>query len=149
MNCPICHQDTKVLESRTTASNTSIRRRRQCVDCFFRFSTLEEIEILDLDVIKRDQTRENYSHEKLTAGLIKALQKRTYTPEAFKRLISNIERDIQIKSQSDAITTDQIGEIVIQHLKNFDKVAYVRFASVYRDFKEPQDFATEVRKLKT
>ncbi|MFH1712601.1 MAG: transcriptional regulator NrdR [Candidatus Jacksonbacteria bacterium] len=148
MLCPICNQNTKVLESRTTAGNTSIRRRRECLKCLFRFSTVEEAAILDLQVIKSNQSKVSYSRDKLIQGLKKSLHKRLYSEEIFKKLIADIERDIQIKAKNNIITAIQIGEIVMKYLKHFDKVAYVRFASVYRDFKDPEEFAKEVMKLK-
>lgn len=147
MLCPLCNHNTKVLESRTGANNVSMRRRRECLQCKFRFSTIEEIEILDLSILKRDKTLQNYSREKLTEGLKRSLQKRDYSQEQFKKLVSDIERDIQVEAKNNAISSREIGEIVMSHLKKFDTVAYVRFASVYRDFKDPQDFAKEVKKL--
>lgn len=148
MNCPYCNHHTKVLESRAASSESSIRRRRECLKCKARFSTVEELEILDLRVTKRDGSKEYYSHEKLVSGLHKALEKRQFTPESFKKLVSSIEKDIQINTKNDSsITSNDIGEIVMRYLKKFDQVAYVRFASVYRDFKEPADFMAEVQKL--
>ena len=148
MFCPFCNnEDTKVLESRITANNTSIRRRRECLKCKFRFSTVEQIEILDLYVIKRDGEREVYSHDKLIKGLKRSLHKREHEEEEFKKLINNIERDIQVNSKDNAIEASKIGETVMKYLKKFDKVGYVRFASVYRDFKDPEEFAKVVKKL--
>jgi len=147
MLCPLCSHQTKVLESRGSHLNPSIRRRRQCLICNFRFSTREEIEILDLTVIKRNGTQEAYSQEKLTDGIKKSLHKRGLPSEKFKKLISDIERDIHIKAKNNAISAEIIGEIVMKYLKECDTVAYVRFASVYRDFKDPEDFAREIKKL--
>lgn len=147
MFCPLCNEDTRVLESRTTAQNTSIRRRRECTSCKFRFSTIEEIEILDLSVVKRGGKEEPYSREKLLEGIKRSLVKREYTDEAFKKLASDIERDIQVAAKDNRIRSLDTGEIVMKHLKDFDTVAYVRFASVYRDFKDPEDFAKEVKQL--
>lgn len=148
MFCPICQTDTKVLESRTTTQNSVIRRRRECLGCKFRFSTIEEIEILDLQIIKRSGEKEPYAREKLITGIRRSLQKRPVTEENFKKLINDIERDIQITAKNNTILSSDIGEIVMRHLKSFDTVAYVRFASVYRDFKDPEAFAREVAKLK-
>lgn len=148
MFCPLCQTDTKVLESRTTAQNACIRRRRECLGCKFRFSTIEEIEILDLQIVKRNSEKEPYAREKLINGIRRSLQKRPLAQENFKKLINDIERDIQLAAKSNTISSSAIGEIVMLHLKNFDTVAYVRFASVYRDFKDPDDFAKEVSKLK-
>ena len=147
MVCTLCDNDTRVIESRTTAQNTSIRRRRECIACKFRFSTVEETEILDLTVIKRALKEELYSKEKLLEGIKRSLVKREYSAEMFKKLTSDIERDIQIAAIDDHIKSSDIGEIVMKHLKDFDTVAYVRFASVYRDFKDPDDFAREAQKL--
>ena len=148
MLCPICSKDTKVLESRNTANYTSIRRRRECLICTFRFSTVEEVEILDLGVIKKNNTKEPYSREKLFSGLKRSLQKREITPEKFKKLLSDIERDIQLKTKNHEITTKTIGAISMKHLKKIDDVAYIRFASVYQDFKTIEDFAEHIKKLK-
>ena len=115
--------------------------------CKFRFSTVEQIEILDLYVIKRNGEREVYSHDKLIEGLKRSLHKREHEEEEFKKLINNIERDIQVNSKDNAIEASKIGETVMKYLKKFDKVGYVRFASVYRDFKDPEEFAKVVKKL--
>lgn len=149
MYCPLCHEQTKVLESRITGHNASMRRRRQCIACKFRFSTIEEMEILDLTVVKRDGSKQTYSHEKLTDGLKKSLHKRPFTKEDIKKLASDIERDIQIAAKDNMITSEKIGELVMKQLKKFDSVAYVRFTSVYRDFKDPADFTKEVADLNT
>lgn len=148
MLCPICSKDTKVLESRLNANNTAVRRRRECLSCAFRFSTGEEIEILDLQVLKRTGEKQPYTRAKLIDGLKKSLQKRDFTEECFKKLVHDIERDIQLNAKENTISSEDIGEMVIKHLKSFDTVAYVRFASVYRDFKDAQDFAREVSSLK-
>ena len=149
MLCPLCSHNTKVLESRVTASQSAIRRRRECLrpECKARFSTIEEIEILDLSVIKRDGRKERYSKDKLVSGIKKALSKCDFEAEAFIRLIADIERDIQITTSNELITAEAIGEIVMKHLKKFHQVGYVRFASVYREFKDPSDFAKEINKL--
>lgn len=147
MFCPLCNNDTRVLESRTTAQNTSIRRRRECAVCKFRFSTVEEIEILDLTVIKRTGKEESYSREKLLEGIKRSLVKRECSAEMLKKLTSDIERDIQVAAKDNSIKSSDVGEIVMKRLKDCDMVAYVRFASVYRDFKDPDDFAKEVKKL--
>jgi len=135
-----------VLDSRVINEGFSIRRRRECSECNFRFSTYEELEILDLAVIKRDGGRQSYQREKLIKGLKRALEKRPITDENFKKLVSAIERDIQ-KLKKNELTTNQIGQIVMKHLKKLDKVAYIRFASVYQSFESAQDFSEEVDKL--
>ncbi len=135
------------MDSRISSDGASIRRRRECEKCGFRFSTLEEVELLDLTVIKRDGRRESYSREKLERGLRKSLEKRPFTDQQFQKLVHKIERDIQ-KKRCGELTSLEIGEIVMRHLKSFDKVAYIRFASVYRSFEDVKSFEAELRKLK-
>ncbi len=147
MNCPVCNKlDTKVIDSRLSGEGFSIRRRRLCEKCHYRFSTLEEIEILDLVVIKRDGHRENYSREKLMRGLRTSLEKRSYLEENFQKLIREIEHDIQ-KTSRNEITSHDIGEIVMKRLQVFDQVAYIRYASVYRSFKDAKTFQAELKYL--
>lgn len=147
MRCPACnYAETKVNDSRVAADKTSIRRRRECVRCGFRFSTNEGIEILDLAVIKRDGRRVPYDQEKIESGIKKALEKRSYTQDKFKRLVNNIEIDIQKKRRSE-ITSADIGDLVMRHLAKFDKVAYIRFASVYRQFEDVKTFQRELNRL--
>lgn len=147
MQCAVCnHKDTKVVDSRVSTDGMSIRRRRECEKCGFRFSTIEEIELLGLTVVKRDGTREGYTREKMIRGLEKALEKRSYTDAKFQQLVHKIERDIQKKGRGQ-VTSQELGEIVMKHLKNFDKVAYIRFASVYRSFEDVKTFEAELRKL--
>lgn len=145
MRCPACHNiDTKVTDSRLVNEGMAIRRRRECVKCEFRFSTYEEVEILNLTVVKRDGRREPYSREKLETGLRKAFEKRPITHDAFKRLVNAIERDIQLRGRNE-ITSRQIGELVMKRLKRVDPVAYIRFASVYRSFTDAESFWEELR----
>jgi transcriptional repressor NrdR len=147
MNCPICNKkDTKVIDSRLIGEGFSIRRRRMCEKCSYRFSTIEEIEILDLVVIKRDGHRENYSRDKMIRGLRTSLEKRPYLEDEFQKLVRDIERDIQKMSQSE-ITSKDIGEIVMKKIKGFDQVAYIRYASVYRSFKDVKTFQAELNRL--
>lgn len=147
MFCPSCnHKDSKVIDSRISTDGASVRRRRECEKCEFRFSTLEELELLDLMVVKRDGRRESYHREKLVKGLEKALEKRPYTDQQFQSLIHKIERTIQKKSRGQ-MTTSEIGDIVMNHLKIFDKIAYIRFASVYRSFEDVKTFEKELSKL--
>ncbi|MFW0837587.1 MAG: transcriptional regulator NrdR [Candidatus Komeilibacteria bacterium] len=148
MHCPVClYKDTKVLDSRMVADGFAIRRRRECIRCNYRFSTQEEIELLNLTVIKRDGRREAYSREKMQSGVKKSLEKRSFTQEAFRKLLNGIERDIQ-KKRKDEITSGDIGEIVARHLKKFDKVAYIRFASVYYSFENVDSFQEVLKTLK-
>lgn len=147
MKCPVCYfPDTKVVDSRAATDGFSIRRRRECLKCGFRFSTYEELEILDLIIVKRDGRREVYNRDKLVRGLKRALEKRPITEDQFKRLTSAIERDLQILKRNE-ITADQIGQIVMKQLKKTDKIAYIRFASVYQSFKDVAEFKRELNKL--
>lgn len=153
MKCPIClAQDTNVSDSRLTEEGFAIRRRRFCKKCRYRFSTIEQVEILNLMVVKRNGVREPYQRDKLITGLKKSLQKRPYTDDKFKKLVFQIERDIQKikrndRGQSDQITSQQIGEITMKRLKGFDKIAYIRFASVYRSFEDVKTFQRELNEL--
>lgn len=147
MICPICnHEDTKVIDSRVASDGLSIRRRRECQECNFRFSTYEEVEILDLMIVKRNGAKESYSRDKLAKGLKKSLEKRPITDDQFKKLVHAIERDLQILRKGE-ITTMQIGQMVMKHLKTVDQVAYIRFASVYESFKDADEFKRELNKL--
>lgn len=147
MRCPVCnYKDTKVVDSRLSTDGASIRRRRECEKCGFRFSTLEEVELLDLTVVKRDGRRVNYSRDKIVRGLEKALEKRPYTEAEFQQLVHKVERDIQKKKRGE-ITSRDIGEVVMNRLKSFDKVAYIRFASVYRSFEDVETFEKELQHL--
>lgn len=148
MHCPLCnYYDTKVSDSRVSTDGFSIRRRRECTKCNFRFSTVEEGEILDLTVIKRDGRHEPYSKDKLITGLKRSLEKRPHTAETFKGLVQKIERDIQKKRKLE-LTSREIGEIVMKRLKSFDQVAYIRFASVYRSFQDVESFTRELKGLR-
>lgn len=147
MRCPVCsHEDTKVIDTRITADGIGVRRRRECEECEYRFSTIEGIEILDLAVLKSGGRREPYSREKIESGLRKALEKRPCDAEQFRSLVVAIERDIQ-KLKSDEVESKQVGEIVMEQLRRFDTVAYIRFASVYRSFADAQTFHDELSKL--
>lgn len=150
MKCPIClHGDTHVLDSRDVDEGLAIRRRRECEQCSFRFSTIESIEILNLRVVKNDGKEEAYDKEKLEKGLHKALEKRNVTKERFRSLLTSIERDIQLKAKQDRISSDDIGAIVVKHLRRVDKVAYIRFASVYYDFQDVGAFHDALLKLQS
>lgn len=149
MHCPVCgHPQTKVIDSRAMNDGMAIRRRRECEkkSCKFRFSTTEEMELLDISVVKRDGAREPYNREKMLSGLKRALEKRSHTERDFRKLILDIERDIQ-KRRSRELTSADLGDIVIRHLKQFDKVAYIRFASVYYSFEDLAKFEEELDKL--
>ena len=147
MKCPSCHNhDTSVLDSRVTDEGLAIRRRRECDKCGYRFSTIEEVEILNMTVVKRDGRHEPYLRLKVENGLKKALEKRPMTSDRLKRLISQIERDIQLRGRTE-ITTQHIGEIIMKRLHKVDQVAYIRFASVYRQFQDVASFQQELNKL--
>jgi transcriptional repressor NrdR len=148
MRCPNCdNPDTKVLDSRPVEEGSAIRRRRECEKCGFRFSTYEEIEILDLTVVKRDGTTQPYTREKLERGIQRAFEKREHTDQTFKKIISGVEQDIQKKAKDSQIMSSEIGEIVMKRLKRADKVAYIRFASVYRQFADVEEFKEVLEKL--
>lgn len=125
----------------------AIRRRRECPSCGFRFSTYEEMEILDLSVLKRDNAKESYSRDKLERGIRRAFEKRPISEENFKKLISQIEQEIQKKAASNEISSSNIGDIVMRKIKKIDKVAYVRFASVYKQFEDIEEFKAELQRL--
>ncbi|MBT3689824.1 transcriptional repressor NrdR [bacterium] len=147
MKCPVClTQDTKVNDSRLIDDGFSIRRRRECQKCNFRFSTQEQMEILNLMVIKRDGNKESYQQDKIKRGLERALEKRPYSLDQFKKLVNRVERDFQ-KKKKEEITSEEIGEVLMKRLKSFDKVAYIRFASVYRSFEDVKTFQKELKSL--
>jgi transcriptional repressor NrdR len=148
MRCPSCqNEDTKVLDSRPVEEGSAIRRRRECEKCGFRFSTYEEIEILDLSVLKKNGKKELYSREKLERGIKRAFEKRPHTDDTLRKLISGIETDVQRKAKDSEIQSQDIGEIVMKRIKRVDKVAYIRFASVYREFEDLKEFKQELEKL--
>ena len=136
----------KVIDSRTSREGTTIRRRRQCLQCRFRFTTYEQIERKTLVVIKRDGRREEFSKEKLLSGIRKACQKRPVSPNAVEDLVENVVNELADRYDEE-VPTEEIGRLVMAGLRKLDEVAYVRFASVYRRFQEATDFVQEVRKL--
>ena len=147
MRCPNCqNDDTKVLDSRPISDGMAIRRRRECAKCSARFSTHEEMEILDLTVVKRNNTTQGYEREKIESGIRKAFEKRPLTRDDFHALVAGIEQDIQ-KSGKSQISTRDIGNIVMKRIKSKDQVAYIRFASVYRKFADVEEFVREAKKL--
>lgn len=147
MQCPLCSKETKVLDSRLTYEGAGVRRRRKCVECSFRFSTLEEARILDVMIVKRDGRREPYTREKLSRGLEISLRKRSHTSDDFSKLLRDIEVAIQSLRKTE-ITSSNLGEIVMDNLRDFDTVGYIRFASVYRQFEDVQTFEQEINQLK-
>ncbi|OGF27805.1 transcriptional regulator NrdR [Candidatus Falkowbacteria bacterium RIFOXYB2_FULL_34_18] len=147
MKCPVCYyQDTKVIDSRVASDGLSIRRRRECLKCGFRFSTYESIEILDLTVVKRDGSKELYNRDKLIRGLKRSLEKRPITEDKFKKLIGSIERDLQVLRKAE-VTSSRVGQIIMKHLRKIDQIAYIRFASVYQAFDNIETFRKELDKL--
>ena len=147
MKCPACNfNDTKVVDSRAATDGFSIRRRRECLKCGFRFSTYEEMEILNLSIVKRDGHKESYGRDKMIKGLKRALEKRAITEDNFKKLVNRIERDLQLLRKSE-ITSEQLGQAVMKELRKVDQVAYIRYASVYESFKDAQTFQKELNKL--
>jgi transcriptional repressor NrdR len=149
MYCPVCKsKETKVVDSRISPDGMNIRRRRECIKCSYRFSTREEMELLDITVVKNNGVRESYSRNKLERGILHSLTKRPYTQEKFDRMISAIERDVQKKKKRE-VTSKEMGELVMKHLRKFDKVAYIRFASIYRAFEDVKKFQNEVKILQS
>ena len=147
MRCPYCgHDDSKVIDSRPTEEGVAIRRRRECIKCAQRFTTYEKVESLPIVVIKKDKTRELFNREKLLAGLTRACEKRPVETSTLDRLVDRIESDLQNTLKRE-VSTKEIGEKVMEGLKDIDEVAYVRFASVYRQFKDVTTFIAEVIKL--
>jgi transcriptional repressor NrdR len=147
MRCSKCgRQDDKVIDSRASREGSTIRRRRECVGCGHRFTTYEEVERPRLMVLKRDNRREEFSREKLTAGMQKACQKRPVSQEAIAELVERIVDDLANTFDRE-VSCEAIGERVMTGLRGLDPVAYVRYASVYRRFEEATDFVAEVKKL--
>ena len=147
MKCPFCgYEDSKVVDSRPTDEGTSIRRRRECLKCLKRFTTYETVERMPLMLVKRDGTRQAYDRQKLLNGLMKACEKRPVPLAELEKIAEEIEQDLQ-NSMEREISTEAIGEKVMERLRNVDQVAYVRFASVYRQFKDIDTFMTELNKL--
>jgi transcriptional repressor NrdR len=147
MRCPKCGcQDDKVIDSRASREGATIRRRRECVGCSFRFTTYEEIERAGLVVVKRDGRREDFSREKLLSGLRKACQKRPIGPKLIEDMVERIVNEVTDKYERE-VPAEAIGKLVMEGLREIDEVAYVRFASVYRRFQEATDFIHEVKKM--
>jgi transcriptional repressor NrdR len=140
MRCPFCaHENSQVKDSRPSEDGAAIRRRRQCEACGARFTTFERVQLRDLTVVKKEGEREPFDRDKLSRSIAIACRKRDISPDRIDRLVSSIQR--QLETRGDEVTTTQIGEAVMEALKAVDHVAYIRFASVYKDFSEPGDFA--------
>ncbi|MFH0972217.1 MAG: transcriptional regulator NrdR [Candidatus Micrarchaeota archaeon] len=147
MRCPYCtHMETKVLDSRDAEDLAVTRRRRECEKCEKRFTTYERVEFLDLVVRKKDGKTEPFDRKKIETGMLKACEKRPISREKIEELVDEMERDIR-KKEGTEIPTQEIGELVIEKLKKLDKVAYIRFASVYREFTDLNEFESEMKKL--
>ena len=148
MKCPLCGEpDTRVIDSRPTEDNSSIRRRRQYEACGKRFTTYEKVETLPLMVIKRDNTRAPYDRTKIEAGVLLACHKRPVSAQAINRLVDNVETKVFANGERE-VSTKQIGQYVMEELMKIDEVAYVRFASVYRSFTDVDTFLSEIDTLK-
>ena len=147
MKCPYCSfEESKVIDSRPTDEGERIRRRRECLNCQIRFTTYEIIESLPIIVIKKDKSREVFNRDKLLNGLLRACEKRPVSLEKLENVIDEIEAVLQ-NSLDREVSSDKIGELVMDKLKDVDEVAYVRFASVYRQFKDIGTFMNELNKL--
>lgn len=147
MKCPFCNQEnTRVIDSRPVPDNNSIRRRRQCDECGKRFTTYEKIETIPLTVIKKDQSREQYDRRKIQDGVTRACYKRPISVEKIESMIDEIETEVFNREEKE-IPSALIGEIVMDKLQDLDAVAYVRFASVYREFKDIDTFMDELKKI--
>jgi transcriptional repressor NrdR len=147
MKCPRCaFEEDKVVDSRTTKEGEAIRRRRECLKCAFRFTTYEYIERAPMMIVKRDGRREQYTREKLLTGLLKACEKRPVSREQLEKIVDEIEAAIFGKFKNEVKSTE-LGNLVIERLQGLDEIAYVRFASVYRQFKDINQFMSEVKGL--
>ena len=147
MKCPFCNQDnTRVVDSRPADDNTAIRRRRMCDACGKRFTTYEKVETIPLIVIKKDQNREQFDRSKIEAGVLRACHKRPVSAEQIHRLVDDVETEV-FNLEEREIPSYVIGEIVMDKLKDLEAVAYVRFASVYREFKDVNTFMDELKKI--
>ncbi len=145
MRCPFCgYEETQVINSRTTNNGFVVRRRRECPKCGKRFTTYERIEAI-IKVIKRDGRKEDYSREKLVTGILRACNKTKLGRDSVERLVDDIELVLRAKGE---IKSREIGELVMRKLKKLDKIAYVRFASVYKKFKDLEDFDREIKRLR-
>ena len=147
MKCPYCgYEESKVIDSRPADEGERIRRRRECLKCSKRFTTHEVIETVPIIVVKRDKSREVFDRNKLTAGILRACEKRPVSIEQIEKMVDDIEGQLQ-SSLDREVTSMKIGELSMEQLKSFDEVAYVRFESVYRQFKDINTFMEELNKL--
>ncbi len=147
MRCPLCsHENTRVIDSRPAEENNSIRRRRACDECGKRFTTYEKVETIPLIIIKKDNNRETYDRSKIEAGVLRACHKRPISASQITNLINDVETEI-FNLEEKEIPSQVIGELVMNKLKNLEAVAYVRFASVYREFKDINTFMDELKSV--
>ena len=147
MKCPFCSsENTRVIDSRPADDNNSIRRRRMCDECGKRFTTYEKVETIPLIVIKKDNNREQYDRAKIEAGVLRACHKRPISANDINKLIDEVETEIFAREEKE-IASDEIGSIVMDKIKYLDDVAYVRFASLYREFKDVNTFMSELKKM--
>ena len=148
MKCPFCsYEEDKVVDSRSSREGKAIRRRRECLSCSQRFTTYEYVETLPLAIVKNDGRREPYDRQKILSGLYTACKKRPISSEAIEQMADQIENQIQAMNESE-ISSQQIGELAMKALYQLDEVAYIRFASVYRKFKEIKEFLSEIRVMR-
>ena len=147
MQCPRCHHnDTRVVDSRPTAEGQAIRRRRECEKCGFRFTTFERVEVAPLLVIKKDGTREEFSREKILRGIIRSAEKRPVTMQQMNTVVDKVESQVRALGENE-ISSQLIGEYVMNELADVDEIAYIRFASVYRQFKDMSVFLDEMKEM--
>lgn len=147
MKCPFCSSDnTRVIDSRPADDNSSIRRRRMCDSCGKRFTTYEKVETIPLIIIKKDNNREQYDRSKIEAGILRACHKRPVSVDQITKMVDEVEAEI-FSREAKEIPSDDIGSIVMDKIKDVDAVAYVRFASVYREFKDVNTFMNELKKM--
>ncbi len=147
MKCPKCgYPDSKVIDSRTTPERDMIRRRRECLSCRHRFTTVEHVEVIQPMVVKKDGRREPFDPEKMMRGLRRACEKRPVSIDALERIVARVQQGIQDKGEKE-VSSQKIGEEVMAALHSLDDVAYVRFASVYREFKDIEEFLSELQEL--
>ena len=145
MKCPSCgYNETKVIDSRLTSDGAAIRRRRECLKCEYRFTTYEYVEQVNLMVVKRDGRRQPFDRKKIIAGLVKACEKRPVSMDTMEEITKDIERQLQKKYDRE-VESKEIGEVIMEKLAGMDEVAYVRFASVYRQFRDVNQFMSELK----
>lgn len=148
MKCPFCaYPESKVVDSRPSDEGNSIRRRRECLSCCRRFTTYETVEFVPIIVVKRDGRRQGFDRRKILNGMLRACEKRPVSVEALEDVVNRIEQDLQSAAEHE-VRSEALGEIVLRYLRNLDQVAYVRFASVYRQFQDIGSFMAELDKLR-